>query len=121
MVDNVVLRPRFPLVPFQQTPPLDMRREEGHIALRILDENGEVYLQRGKDFKDENLIYSESQWYPNPIVCMQRGWDLQVFSAAPKPETGGELDQKEQLAIMIVSIILISIIYWVGTAQRGKG
>ncbi|MBT3232562.1 MAG: hypothetical protein HN356_07080 [Calditrichaeota bacterium] len=121
LVDNVVLRPRFPLVPFQQTPPLDMRREEGHIALRILDENGEVYLQRGKDFKDENLIYSESQWYPNPIVCMQRGWDLQVFSAAPKPETGGELDQKEQLAIMIVSIILISIIYWVGTAQRGKG
>ncbi len=118
LVDNVVMRPRFPLVSFQQTPPIDMSREDGYISLRILDENGEVYLQRGKDFKDENLIYSESRWYPNPIVCMQRGWDLEVFSNAPKLETKEQLNQRTQWIIMILSILVISGIYWFGTIQR---
>lgn len=112
LVDNVVMRTRFPLVPFQQTPPIDMRRDEGHISVRILNEEGEIYMQRGRDFNDEDLIYSESKWYPNPIVCMQRGWDLQVFSTASEPEVDEPSTHKMRWVIMVLSIVLVSGIYW---------
>lgn len=118
-VDNVATRSRFPMVPFQQTAPVDMSRMDGHISIRILDDNGEVYLQRGRSFDPENLIYSELQFYQRPIVCMQQGWDLQVFSTNAKQKVDESSWKKGTVAITIITVLLISLVYWFGT-RAGK-
>ena len=111
-VDKVVLRKRFPLVSFQSSS-LSSEITSGQFSIRILDEQNKVYLQRGYNFEPDSLIYAESNWYDNTVVCLNTGWDLQVFSTVPLT-----LNEKEQmpyrnrLIIMLTMLGLTSAFYW---------
>jgi hypothetical protein len=86
LVNAVADRARFPLVNFQHNDPPIHGEIDGDISIRILDKSGEVFYQRGRTFDPDKMLYSESRYYPKPIVAMQEGWDLQVFSSKVKSE-----------------------------------
>ncbi len=121
LVDKVAKAARFPIAPFQQDEPIDRNMPDGYISMIILDDKGEVYLQRGRNFDPNTMIYSESKWYPHPIVCMQRDWDLQIFnsnySAAP--------EKKERnftpYIVFAISILLISVAFWLKKPTNSSG
>ncbi|MDP8240537.1 MAG: hypothetical protein P9X24_15705 [Candidatus Hatepunaea meridiana] len=114
LIDNVVSRRRFPLVQFQLNDKPIHNEKDGDICFRILDNKGEEYFQSGRTFDPEKMIYSESTYYPNPIVCLQQGWDLQVFSSNAVQGSESDADDKGRNVIFIIAIVLISIVYWGG-------
>ena len=119
-IDNVVKRKRFPLISFQ-TSELLGGVNSGQIAIRILDDQKSVYLQRGHNFEPELLIYAESKWYDNTVVCLNAGWDLQVFSVTPMTEEDIAPNlERNLLLLLIIMLGLISLIYWWSTAGMGK-
>jgi len=120
LIDELVLRRRFPLVDFQLNDPPLHSELDGSISLRILNEKREVYFQRGRNFDEKQMIYSESRWYPTPIVCMQKGWDLQVFSANVIPQDETENNRGERWIAFIIAVLLIKILYWWGVSLRKK-
>jgi len=107
-------RPRFPLVNYQMNSAPIHGEREGDISVRILDKNGEVFCQQGRTFNPEQMIYAESQFYPKPIVAMQEGWDLQVFSSK-----AGAVEQSRQSPLVKwgaaggVCLLAIILILWV--------
>lgn len=114
LIDNLVSRRRFPLVPFQLDAKPIHNEPDGDISIRILDATGGIYLQRGRTFDSDKMIYSESKWYPKPIVCLQEGWDLQVFSANVVSRKEKSRDSKRELGLFIAMVVLVSILYWWG-------
>jgi len=90
LIEECASRPRFPLTEFQADSPPIRGDPDGDIAIRILDKSGEVFYQRGRSFKSEQMIYAESQFYPKPIVALQPGWDLQIFSSKTVAEEPGD-------------------------------
>lgn len=117
MIDELFARRRFPLFPFESADLWDTGGRAGHIAFRILREDGSVYLQRGETFDKNKLIYSESAYYDQPVVCLQRGWDLQVFSR----RAGGTFPDWDLLftaMINLVGLALVSVIFWWAAGKR---
>jgi len=84
LIDDMATRPRFPLFEFQSSDP-SSGRKRGDLSIRILDKEGEVFYQFGSTFDEAKLIYAESQFFPKPIVALQEGWDVQVFSSNVQP------------------------------------
>jgi len=119
-IDTVVKRKRFPLISFQ-TSELFGGLNRGQIAIRILDDQKRVYLQRGYNLDADLLIYAESKWYDNTVVCLNTGWDLEVYSVNPMtkgdPRHGLE---PSMLVLFLIMLGLISLIYWWSTAGMGK-
>jgi len=119
-IDKVVLKKRFPLVSFQ-TSSFEGSLAEGNIAIRILDDQKRTYLQRGHNFEPEFLIYAESQWYDNTVVCLNKGWDLQIFSSVPMAAAKTEhVSDKKRIIMLSIMLGLISIIYWWSTIDMQK-
>ena len=112
LIAELVEAPRFPLAAFQKSEPPIHGEEEGDISIRIIDDNDEVYYQNGRNFEPEMMIYSETKYYLNPIVCLQEGWDLQVFSSnvviSQKP-----VNQKKLFdGFLVAALLIISLVYW---------
>lgn len=119
-IDNVVQRKRFPLIPFQ-TSSLSGNLSKGQISIRILDNKKRVYLQRGNNFEPDLLIYAESKWYDNTVVCLNTGWDLQIFSTVPMIIVEKEPNlSRNRLILMITILGIISLVYWWSTTEIGK-
>ena len=118
LIDEVVERRRFPLVDFQLTDLPTRGEKDGSISFRILNKKDEIYFQRGRNFEEKQMIYSESQWYPNPIVCLQEGWDLQVFSTNAQAREVEEGKMKISWIIVVITFTLITILYWWGVSNR---
>ena len=118
LVDKMVSRQRFPLVSFQRDVPPIYNEPDGDISLRILDKEGNVYLQRGRMFDADKMIYASSQWYDNPIVCLQRGWDLQVFSSNSVPPDEPTKGRRWLNVIFASALILVSLFYWWSVRNR---
>ncbi len=120
MIDKLVSRRRFPLVPFQLNDPPMQKEPDGDISFRILDKSGSVYFQRGRTFEQAKMIYAESIWYPKPIVCMQEGWDLQVFSSnAVTPEEEGRRNRKSWIEY-IIALMAVTFLYWWGLSSYSR-
>lgn len=117
-IGNLINRQRFPLVPFQKTGRALAGETDGYISLRILQKDGEVYFQSGRNFDPEKMIYSESKWYPKPIVCMQKGWNLQVFSAKVEPSAELSALRKQGYLLLVLTVILVTVFYWWGVYSR---
>ena len=117
LIDEFVNRQRFPLVPFQRDDPPIHGEQDGDISIRILDAEGRVYLQHGRTFEPEKMIYAESRWYPNPIVCLQEGWDLQVFSANAVPAEDGSGRQLKAGLILVAVLVLTTVFFWWGVKK----
>jgi hypothetical protein len=120
LIDELVSRQRFPLVDFQLNDLPQHGESDGSISIRILNEKGKIYFQHGRNFDEKQMIYSESRWYPNPIVCMQEGWDLQVFSANATPQEEAENKQGIYWGAFILTMVLVSLLYWLGVSRRKK-
>lgn len=118
LIDDMASRARFPLVSFQLNDPPMHGENDGKISFRILDERGNTYFQRGRTFTEDKMIYSESKWYPKPIVAMQEGWDLQVFSADAVTMQNDTEDNKMLDGLFITLIVIVSLIYWWGSGKR---
>ncbi|HHE47192.1 MAG TPA: hypothetical protein ENL08_05790 [Bacteroidetes bacterium] len=116
-IDGLVSRRRFPLVSFQLNDPPMHNEPDGDISFRILDEKGGIYFQHGREFDEGKMIYAESIWYPKPIVCMQEGWDLQVFSSNAVASGEPEGNRTSAVVILIAALILASLFYWWGIHQ----
>lgn len=119
-IENLASRRRFPLIAFQRNEPPIHNEPDGDVSIRILRDNGEVYLQRGRSFEPWQLIYSESKYYPKPVVCMQPGWDLQVFSKNAEPKTASGSGDKTSFLILGAGLLLFSIAYWWGVSGGVK-
>lgn len=117
LIGAMTNRPRFPLVEFQRNDPPIRGEREGDIALRVMDADGEVYYQSGRTFDPEKMIYSESRYFPKPIVAMQVGWDLRVFSARFEPPPPGPSRLMVWGALMAAGLIA-SLLFWWGTMTR---
>ncbi len=120
IIDKLVTRRRFPLVQFQCDVKPIHKEPDGDICIRILDVKGGVYLQRGRTFDADKMIYAESDWYPKPIVCMMEGWDLQVFSANAASSEEKAQSGRWLLVVFIVTAVLMTLFYWVGVGWRSK-
>lgn len=118
LIDNLVKRRYFPLVDFQRDDQYDFDVPDGDISFRILDEKGELFLQRGRTFDEDKLIYASSQWYGERIVCLKRGWDLQVFSVNAGLMKTDSTKRRVGILMYISSLVLGSLFYWIGI---GKG
>ncbi|NQU05212.1 MAG: hypothetical protein HQ568_03900 [Calditrichaeota bacterium] len=114
LIDEMSTRQRFPIVSFQLNDPPMHGEDDGDIAFRILDKRGNTYLQRGRTFAEDKMIYSESKWFPRPIVAMQEGWDLQIFSANAVPQQDDDKDNKMRDGMFIVLLVIVSLLYWWG-------
>ncbi len=120
-IDRLIDRNRFPLFRFQKTSEPLAGETEGDISIRILRGDGEVYFQRGRNFDPRKLIYSESQWYPHPIVCMQRGWDLQVFSTRAAAPDRSDRMRSAGYRLTALMVALVTLFYWWGSwVRRGS-
>ncbi|MFH0765220.1 MAG: hypothetical protein V2A61_02245 [Calditrichota bacterium] len=117
LLDRLINRQRFPLVAFENTGVAAKDGKGGHISLRILNASGEVYLQRGQTFDPDKMLYAESKWYPEPIVCLQKKWDLQIFSSRAK--LASPLPQRGFLVylVMAISALAAIIIFWWGSRR----
>ncbi|NQU06400.1 MAG: hypothetical protein HQ568_09930, partial [Calditrichaeota bacterium] len=51
---------------------------------------------------------------PKPIVAMQEGWDLQVFSANAVPQEDDERANKIRDGMFLTLLVIISLLYWWG-------
>ena len=119
LIGKFTERRRFPLFELQRNDPPLHGEPDGDLAFRILDGKGNIYFQQGRDFNPEQMIYSESQYYPNPIVAMQEGWDLQVFSSkAVKPLAHSLMVRRTSWRLAGV-LLLVGLFYWWG-GTRGK-
>ena len=118
LIDELVERSRFPLVPFQHTLPVDMSRPDGSISFRILDDDGEAYLQRGRTFDQDKMVYSELQYYQRTIVCMQEGWDLQIFSTNAEAPIDHSAKNHRTYIVIAIMLVLVSIMYWWGCTGK---
>ncbi len=117
LIDAVVNRSRFPLFDFQQTMPIDKSLLDGDISFRILTKEGNIFFQRGRNFGSDQLIYSESQWYDQTLVCLQKDWDLQIFSANVEVKTEKDINRK--LFIFLgIAFMLISLSFWLGMKPK---
>lgn len=119
-LNHLTQRARFPIVKFQADYPPIRGEEEGDISFLIRDDNKEVYYQQGRNFEPEKLIYSESVYYPEPIVCMQEGWDIEVYSlekVVPPPEPKGV---KRELLRLLLLLLLLTVIHWGGWWVRRR-
>lgn len=117
LLNDMIHRARFPLIPFQANQGVVSSNEVGFISFRILTDRGDTYFQQGQTFEPENLIYAESDHYPEPIVCMQRGWDLEIFSNAPEI-SDSDMDEYQTLIIIFIELILIALILLSATKIR---
>lgn len=121
-LNEMVTRRRFPLVAFQLNDPPRHGEPDGDIAIRIIDQRGEVYYQHGREFSPEKMIYSESKYYPKPIVCLQEGWDLQVFSSNAPGEDNWERSRRQARQTWMAAAALAGVIYawgvWSGRKRR---
>jgi len=118
LIDEMVNRPRFPIVSFQLNDPPMHGENDGDISFRILDEHGNTYLQRGRTFSEDKMIYSESKWFPKPIIAMQEGWDLQVFSTNAVPPRDDARNNKMRDGMFITLLVIISLLYWWGGQKK---
>ena len=118
LIDEVVKRKRFPIISFQQSPPLDKSKSDGHISLRITMADGGTYFQRGHSFEPYQMIYAESDWYDQPVVCLKKGWDLQIFSNNSKEPQ--EDNSKIEILLFILSCLIITILFWWGSKTSQK-
>jgi len=120
LIDAVVDRPRFPVVPFQKTAPsLDLKTMDGYISFCILDDNGEVYLRRGRNFNPKQMIYSEKLWYDQTVVCLQSSWDLQIFSAKYHPPEPFHPAKGREAIVLFITWLLASAVYWGAVGKKG--
>jgi len=117
LIDELTGRSRFPIVPFQRDDPPIHGERDGDICIRILDAQGGIYLQRGRTFDPARMIYAESRWYPNPIVCLQEGWDLQVFSANAVPPQDGSARRRMANIALVAALVLVTVFYWWGASR----
>ncbi len=117
LIDELTGRSRFPIVPFQRDDPPIHGERDGDICIRILDAQGGIYLQHGRTFDPARMIYSESRWYPNPIVCLQEGWDLQVFSANAVPPQDGSARRRTANIALVAALVLVTVFYWWGASR----
>jgi len=108
---DMIHRARFPLVQFQANQGITPSTEISTISFRILTEKGEVYFQQGQDFEPEKLIYAESNHYPEPIVCLQLGWDLEIFSNIHKFKDDN-IEKNYSFVIIFCELVLIALVYW---------
>jgi len=120
LIDNLVKRRYFPLVDFQRDDQYDFSMSDGDISFRILDEMGELFLQRGRTFDEDKLIYASSQWYDERIVCLKRGWDLQVFSVNAGLMKTGEAKRGVGILMYISALVLGSLFYWIGIGKSRR-
>ena len=120
LIDDMINRQRFPLVPFQRNNPPIRGEPDGDISIRILDADGETYLQHGRTFDPDKMIYAESQHHSHPIVCLQEDWDLQVFSANLVPHSSESNQHRTKYILLIVELILATVLYWWGATAIGK-
>jgi hypothetical protein len=118
LIDEMTSRQRFPLVSFQLNDPPMHGENDGLISFRILDKKGNTYLQRGRTFTEDKMIYSESKWFPKPIVAMQEGWDLQVFSTNTVPQQDNTKDNKMRDGIFITLLVVITLLFWWGSGRK---
>ncbi len=120
LIDNLVRRRYFPLVDFQRDDQYDFDMPDGDISFRILDEKGELFLQRGRTFDEDKLIYASSQWYDERIVCLKRGWDLQVFSVNAGLMKTDNAKRGVGILMYISSLVLGSFFYWIGIGNVAR-
>ncbi len=118
LIDQVITRDRFPLFRLQKTGRLMPGEIEGDIAIRIIDDKGEVYFQRGNVFDPESMIYSESQWYKDPIVCLKRGWDMQIFSSNQANQPSPDKIREWGYWFIVLSLALVTLFYWWGVRSK---
>lgn len=118
LIDQVVNRDRFPLFRLQKTGRLMPGEVEGDIAIRIIRRNGEVYFQRGSNFDPESMIYAESQYYSDPVVCLQKDWDLQVFSSNPADNLHPDVIRRWGYWFIALSLLLVTLLYWWGIRSK---
>ncbi len=114
LINEMINRPRFPLAVFQADSKLLGELSGSHLSMRILRENGDVYFQRGRTFDKSKLIYSESQYFPKPIVAMMEGWDLQIFSANAEGTPASESTSFHWILYSLATLLL-SGVWWIGT------
>lgn len=119
LLNEMINRPRFPLVDFQADSRFLGEVDNSHLSLRIVKGNGDVYFQRGRTFDKEKLIYAESQYFRTPVVALMEGWDLQVFSANANPALVTDSPLKRRLFFGGAALI-ISLIWWMGTAALSR-
>ncbi len=107
-------RVRFPLTSFQRNKGQNLGRPDGHIAFQIFDDKGEMYYQSGKTFAEDKLIYSEKEWYDQTIVCMQRDWDIRVYSDNAELPIDFARNRLIMVLVILASSVLISLGFWLG-------
>jgi len=112
LINDVTQRARFPLVQFQQDHEPIHNEKDGFISFRILNEDKETYYEQGRTFEPYQRIYAESQYYPKPIVCMQEGWDLEVFSANIPPPAPEHETKRNPLIWIILECLSVSGLFW---------
>jgi hypothetical protein len=119
LLQEAINRARFPLVEFESNDPPLTGKSTGNIAIRILDKQGEVYFQHGRTFDPAKMIYSESRYFPKPIVAMQEGWDLQVFSANAGFEVESSRKPSRLIGFAVIGLVIV-LIYWFADYQRAR-
>ncbi|MDP8228034.1 MAG: hypothetical protein P9M15_01115 [Candidatus Electryoneaceae bacterium] len=120
LIYEMINRPRFPLVPFQRNISPIHGEPDGDIAIRILDDHGETYFQHGRMYDPEKMIYAESQYHSHPIVCLQQGWDLQVFSANVITPSSESNQQRPKYILLIIELFAVTVLYWIGAVVIRK-
>ena len=107
-------RRRFPSFELQRNEPPLHNEPDGDLSFRILNQEGEVYYQHGRMFEPTQMIYSESRYYPNPIVALQEGWDLQVFSSKVVKPADRERQVRRAGWGVLGALLVIGLAYWWG-------
>jgi len=113
-LNHLTQRVRFPIVSFQADYAPTHGEEDGSISFLIRDSDKEIFYQQGRNFDPEKMIYAESLYYPKPIVCMQEGWDIEVFSTAKEAVTVEPEGMNQRVKRLIGLLILVTVIYWTG-------
>jgi len=117
LIDGFIDRPRFPLAEFESDHP--GVRPDGHVALRILNGDDEVFLERGRTFTPEQLLYSESKSNPGPvIVALQRNWDLEIYSSRYRQTTPAPSPIPAYAALMLAMVMAITGFLLLRTVSR---
>ncbi len=120
LINEMVNRTRFPIVEFQQNNTMNRNKVDGAIGFRILMSDNSEYFQQGRTFDSNKMIYAESQYYPEPVVCMQRGWDLQVFSSNVIANTEEDSIQINPLLLLLIELTLVTVLYWWVLISKNK-